>query len=73
MPHQKKANPTRQAIWSRENRYALSMSLYKNTDGDIIDHLENNLTIPKTTYIKMLIRQDIEQHKDKYANLEWKK
>lgn len=73
MPQQKKAEPTRQAKWNRENRYNLNISFYQNTDGDIIDHLENNLTVPRTQYIKKLIREDIEKHKAGYENLEWKK
>ena len=46
------------AAWMRENTVSLNFRLNKNTDADVIEHLDKQEN--KRGYIKRLIRQDIE-------------
>ena len=44
--------------WVRENMVSVTLRLSKNTDADVIEHLDKQEN--KRGYIKCLIRQDIE-------------
>ncbi len=45
--------------WMRENTVVITMKLNKRTDADILEHLAK--VGAKQTYIKSLIRKDMEQ------------
>ena len=55
---QKRANEK----YDKENTKVITMKLNKNTDADILDWLESKGK--KQTYLKALIRADIEKNKD---------
>ena len=46
--------------WKKEHTTALTIRFLNDKDNDIIEHLKT-LTIPKTDYLKTLIRNDIKK------------
>ena len=51
---------TKNDQWKKENSKILSLRLFDNTDKDINNKLDSLPQNTKTTYIKSLIRKDIE-------------
>lgn len=54
----KKRNTERCREYNKKNTSYILININKNTDADIIKHL-NNLNVPKSKYIRSLIRKDM--------------
>ena len=62
LPHKqlRKNINARSQAWVKANTVSLNLRLIKSKDSDIIEYLAT-LSIPKSDYIKQLIRDDIKK------------
>lgn len=44
-----------------KNQITKTVAFYKNTESDLIEHVES-IDVPFTTYVKKLIRKDMKSH-----------